>query len=114
MWLASLGGGVLYNFKHGQSMPISGVRHLTLNHYLGSINSNIGKYSIFRVHKPEKGKKWCNLVWFIAVAQSINAVQHRGPRNIYCHFKSISIGVGDRGAGRGCSPPNWKNLQNQP
>ena len=39
------------------SMPICGVRNFTLNQYLGSVNYNMGKNSIFRVHKPEKREK---------------------------------------------------------
>ena len=37
-------------------MPISGFRNLMLNQYLGSLNSNIEKNSIFGVHKCEERK----------------------------------------------------------
>ena len=35
-------------------MPIFGVRNLTLNQYMGSVNYNMDKNSIFWVHKSEK------------------------------------------------------------
>ena len=37
-------------------MPIVGVQNFTLNQYLGSVNYNMGKSSIFWVHKSEKRK----------------------------------------------------------
>ena len=43
--------GVLPHFQHGGSVPIFGVP--TLNQYLGSVNYNMDKNSIFGVHKSE-------------------------------------------------------------
>ena len=37
-------------------MPIFGARTFTLNQYLGSMNYDMDKNSISRVHKPEKRK----------------------------------------------------------
>ena len=37
-------------------MPIFGVRKFTLNQYLGSVNYNMDKHSIFGVHKSEERK----------------------------------------------------------
>ena len=37
-------------------MPIFGVRNFTLNQYLGSVNYNMDKSSIFGVHKFEERK----------------------------------------------------------
>ena len=57
------GGGVLHNFQYGGgSMPMFRVRNLTSNQYLGSVNDNMDKTSIFWVHKSEKRKNhriWC-------------------------------------------------------
>ena len=38
------------------TVPIFGVRKFTLNQYLGSVNYNMDKNSIFWVHKSEKRK----------------------------------------------------------
>ena len=56
------GGGYSITFNTGRSMPIFGVRNFTLNQYLGSVNYNMDKNSIFWVHKSEKSKNrgvWC-------------------------------------------------------
>ena len=37
-------------------MPIFGVRKFTLNQYLGSVNYNMDRQSIFGVHKSEERK----------------------------------------------------------
>ena len=37
-------------------MPIFGVRNFRLNQYLGSVNYNMDKDLVFRVHKSEKRK----------------------------------------------------------
>ena len=55
-------GGYFITFNTGRSMPIFGVRNFTLNQYLGSVNYNMDKNSIFWVHKSEKSKNrgvWC-------------------------------------------------------
>ena len=49
-------GGYSITFNTGRSMPIFGVRNFTLNQYLGSVNYNMDKNSIFWVHKSEKRK----------------------------------------------------------
>ena len=41
------GGGYSITFNTGRSMPIFGVRNFTLNQYLGSVNYNMDKNSIF-------------------------------------------------------------------
>ena len=49
--------GVLPNFQaQGGPVPIFGVRKFTLNQYLGSVNDNMDKSSIFGVHKSEERK----------------------------------------------------------
>ena len=56
------GGGYSITFNTGRSLPIFGVRNFTLNQYLGSVNYNMDKNSIFCVHKSEKRKNrgvWC-------------------------------------------------------
>ena len=55
-------GGYSITFNTGRSMPIFRVRNFTLNQYLGSVNYNMDKNSIFWVHKSEKRKNrgvWC-------------------------------------------------------
>ena len=37
-------------------MPIHGVRKFTLNQYLGFVNYDVDKISMFRVHKSEERK----------------------------------------------------------
>ena len=58
-------------------MPIFGVRNFTLNQYLGSVNYNMDKNSIFRVHKSEKGR----IVEFGVSLQGIR-LNIWGPQNI--------------------------------
>ena len=55
-------GGYSITFNTGRSMPIFRVPNFTLNQYLGSVNYNMDKNSIFWVHKSEKRKNrgvWC-------------------------------------------------------
>ena len=54
--LPSAQGGYSITFNTERSMPIFGVRNFTLNQYLGSVNYNMDKNSIFWVHKSEKRK----------------------------------------------------------
>ena len=49
-------GGYSLTFNTGGSVPIFGVRKFTLNQYLGSVNDNMHKNSIFGVHKSEERK----------------------------------------------------------
>ena len=58
-------------------MPIFGVRNVTLNQYLGFVNYNMEKTSIFWVHKSEKGRA----VEFGAGLQNIR-LNILGPQNI--------------------------------
>ena len=56
------GGGVLHNFQYWEvHANIWGLK-IYVNQYLGSVNYNTDKNSIFRVHKSEKRKNpgiWC-------------------------------------------------------
>ena len=50
-------GGYSLTCNTGQhSVPTFGVRKFTLNQYLGSVNDNMDKNSIFGVHKSEERK----------------------------------------------------------
>ena len=59
-------------------MPIFGVRNITLNQYLGSLNYNMDKNSILWVHKSEKGR----IVEFGAGLQKNIRLNIWGPQNI--------------------------------
>ena len=51
---SSLHRGLLPKFQYGGgSVPIFGVRKFTLSQYLGSVNYNMDKNSIFGVHNSE-------------------------------------------------------------
>ena len=61
-WPMKIPGGYSITFNTGRSMPIFRVPNFTLNQYLGSVNYNMDKNSIFWVHKSEKRKNrgvWC-------------------------------------------------------
>ncbi len=45
--------GALINFQYGGSISVFGVRNLKLIQYLGPVNYNMDKNSIFGVHKSE-------------------------------------------------------------
>ena len=55
-------GGLFHNFQYGEvHANIWGLKFY-VNQYLGSVNYNMEKNSIFRVHKSEKRKNrgiWC-------------------------------------------------------
>ena len=56
--------GLLINVKYGESMPIFGLRNLTLNQYLGFINNGKDKNWIYAVQNSEDRKNrtiWCDL-----------------------------------------------------
>ena len=62
-------------------MPIFLVQNFTLNQYLGSVNYNMDKNSIFWVHKSEKGR----IVEFGAGLQDIR-LNIWGPQNIWLNI----------------------------
>ena len=77
---ANAQGGYSLTFNTGRSMPIFGVRSLTLNQYLGSVNNNTDKIQYLGSRNLKKGNS-CILVQFITVVHSINVVLHWGHRN---------------------------------
>ena len=61
MQLSTCPGGYFITSNTKGSMPILGLKFY-LNQYLGSVNYDMDKNSIFRVHKTEKRKNsgiWC-------------------------------------------------------
>ena len=68
----------------GESTPVFGVRNLTLNQYLGSVNSSIDKDSIFGVHKSEEGRiVQCGAIHYGDPVNKCRSANSRGLRNRY-------------------------------
>ena len=99
-----LGGGVLPNFQYGEvHANIWGLKFY-VNQYLGSVNYNMEKNSIFRVHKSEKKEESWNLVRVSKLLDSIFGVS-KLLDSIFGVPKMLGSIFGDQQGNSGMDPP---------